>query len=266
MFAMKKVGKIIKKVLLVLLILLLVLVIAVAVIAGMNAKAMNACVEDTIALVSQGHTVTPVDAGEYGEMTVYGIMKFHVKQYDVEDLGNLSVMTVNVGVMQMATVVFTPLEKDLPLLSCDYMYMLTNRKAYVELYDLVEEKDNTYLDWLDRYAKAQGAYGDLTDSSASSAWYDDLLTVVTYKTGGRKDDNRLECLLLDTVGVYLAQADAYGKMGADARAAKVAILKDYSDRLIDEGGVSTTFFKQSLGEDVTRDFFDKVFFGTERAK
>ena len=35
------------------------------------------------------------------------------------------------------------------------------------------------------------------------------------------------------------------------------------DGLIDKGGVSTDVFKKELGEAKTRDFFNKVFFGTE---
>lgn len=261
---MKKVFKIIRNILLVFVALVAVAAIAVAVIASKNVKAMNVCVDETLARLSDGHTITEVDAGEYSNMSVYGVMKFHVKQYDIQEVGNLSVMTVNVGLMQMATVVFTPMEKDLPLLSCDYMYILTNRKAYVELYDLVKEKDAAYLAWMDKYAAARDEYIDLDDSTASSAWYDDLLTVVTYKAGTTKDDERLKGLLLDTVQVYLDQADAYEVMSAEEKAEKLDCIKNYSDRLIDEGGVSTTFFKQSLGEDVTRDFFDKVFFGTEQ--
>lgn len=256
--------KVFKRILMVLLALILLATAAVAVIAGKNVKAMNACVDETLELIGRDHKVTEVSAGDYSEMKVYGIMNFHVQQYDIEDLGNLSVMRVNVGLMQMATIVFTPLEKNLPLLSCDYMYILGNRKAYVELYDLVEEKDDAYMEWMNRYDEARKAYTDLEDTTASSAWYDNLLTVVTYKAGKTKDDHRLKGLLLDTVQVYLDQTDAYPVMDDAAKTAKKAILKDYSDRLIDEGGISTSFFKKSLGEDVTRDFFDKVFFGTAR--
>lgn len=53
-------------------------------------------------------------------------------------------MRVNMGVMQMATVVITPREKNLPLLSADYMYILSNRKSYLEFYDVVKEKDSKY--------------------------------------------------------------------------------------------------------------------------
>lgn len=37
-----------------------------------------------------------------------GIMNFDVSQYDVENIGDLSVMTVNMGFMQMTSYVITP--------------------------------------------------------------------------------------------------------------------------------------------------------------
>ena len=39
--------------------------------------------------------------------------------------------------------------------------------------------------------------------------------------------------------------------------------KDYADRLIDEGGVSTDLFTQALGAENTRRFFHEVFFGAD---
>lgn len=36
------------------------------------------------------------------------------------------------GIMQMATAVITPRDKNMPLLSADYMYILGKRKAYLE--------------------------------------------------------------------------------------------------------------------------------------
>ena len=41
---------------------------------------------------------------------------------------------------------------------------------------------------------------------------------------------------------------------------KWQLNKDYADRLIDEGGVSTDLFTEALGAENTRRFFDEVFF------
>ncbi len=259
---MKQAWKVIKIVLLVLLGLILAAVAVISVFASKNVKEMNACVEETIAAVAKDHKLTEVDSGEFSEMKLFGILKFHIKQYDVEDFGNLSVMTVNAGVMQMATFVFSPFEKDLPLLSCDYMYMLSTRKAYVEFYDLVAEKNHVYMAWMDRYEDLRTKYADLSDSNAASGWYDEFITVAIYKDATNKEDARIRGLLNDAVTTYMKQTGTYRLLEESEVPAKVARIKAYSDRLIDEGGISTSFFVSVLGEDTTRAFFDQVFFGT----
>ena len=37
---------------------------------------------------------------------------------------------------------------------------------------------------------------------------------------------------------------------------------EYTDGLIEKGGISTDVFKKDLGEEETKKFFDSVFFGT----
>lgn len=259
-----KVLKVIGKILLVILALAAVLAIVIAIFSKKNMKAMNECVDAVLEAVSENRTVTELPAGEYSEMTTKGIMKFKVKQYDIDEIGNLSVMTVNIGFMQMATFVFTPIEKDLPLLSCDYMYILGTRKAFLEVYDLVLDPDSEFDKSLSALDAARNKYAALEDIEASQAWYDYLLTVKTYKEGKTADDAALKDLLLDTVNAYLDSAANYELLPAELQAEKCSIIRTYSDGLIEAGGISTDFFKSSFGTDKTRDFFNKVFFGTER--
>lgn len=254
--------KVLRVSLLVLLALLFVLGIVVGVNASKNKKAMNACVDAVLEELEKSFTVTPRDVGEFKNLKVYGIMKFRVEQYDIEELGNLSVMRVNMGIMQMATIVITPKDKNLPLLSADYMYLLSNRKSYLEFYDLVKEKDEAYHRLLTSLADVTDDYTQLEDFEASSAWYEELLTVDVYKSGKPKDDAALKQLLTDSLHVYLEHAKEFPLLSKEERKEKLAITQEYTDGLIEKGGVSTDVFKKELGEEKTKNFFDKVFFGT----
>lgn len=245
-----------------LLALILVLVIAVAVIAGGNVRAMDSCVDAVLMELGKEYTVTPVDPGEYEEMTISGIMKFHVEQYDIQDIGNLSVMRVNMGVMQMATVVITPQDKNLPLLSADFMYILSNRKAYLEFYDVVAEKDEQYQSLLGSLKAVHKNYEHLEDITTSPAWYEHLLTVTVYKGGDKKADADLEKMLVDSLHVYLTEAKNFPLLTEEERNEKQTITVEYTDGLIEKGGISTDVFKNSLGDEETKKFFDSVFFGT----
>lgn len=257
-----KPKKILKRILLGVLAVVLILTGVVAVIAGRNVKAMNHCVDAAMAELQNHYTVTPVDPGEYDDLTLFGLMKFNVEQYDVEGIGNLSVMRVNMGLMQMSTFVLTPRDGNLPLLSTDYMYILANRTAYMEFYDLVTQKDDAYTTLLEELDAVIGKYHQLEDAQTTPAWYAPLLTVTAYKNGGFDEDSMLEQMLVDCLNVYLEHSEELPALTAEERAEKLEITVEYTDGLIEKGGISTDVFKSALGEEVTKDFFDRVFFGT----
>ena len=235
--------------------------------ASKNMEVMNSTLEAGMKTLSEYTEVTPVDTGEFTQIKMYGLMKFNVSQYDVKDVGNLSVMTVNMGFMQMVSYVITPYEKNMPLMSMDFMYILGKRKAYAEFYDLVSDKtDGEYISVLEALKGFEEKYSDLGDIVTDPAWYDDLMTVVMHKSGKRSDDDRITEMFCDAVRTYMGKANELEKLSADEQAEKLALTQEYSDNLISKGGVSTDVFKKALGEDKTKELFDKVFFGTARQK
>ena len=258
----KKAVKIILRILGALLAVILALAIMVAFVAFRNTKAMNKTVDEAMAVISERYTVTEEDCGEYAKMTINGIMKFDVKKYDVEGIGNLSVMTMNAGVMQMISLILNPQEKNMPLVSADFMYILTSRKAYYELYDLVETKDDKYEAILDSFRSIGGPYESLEDTSSTPAWFDSLRNAVMYKKGKSGDDEALSEMLCDGLEAVLDASSGLPELTAEQQKKKNEITKQYTDGLISNGGISTDMFKASLGEEVTRDFFSKVLFGT----
>ncbi len=256
--------KVLRVILGIIAVLLAIIVIIVAVNASRNVKAMNRSIDAVLEELNKNYTVTQISPGKYEEMKIYGIMKFKVEQYDIEELGNLSVMRVNMGVMQMATIVITPKDKNMPLLSADYMYILSNRKSYLEFYDVVKEKDELYLQLLAKISDVIDDYGHLEDFEASEAWYEHLLSVDAYKAGKPENDVDVEQMLRESVRVYLEHAKQLPVLSDEERAEKKSITLAYTDGLIEKGGISTDVFKKELGPEETKNFFDQVFFGTLR--
>ena len=156
---------------------LLVIFVIVGLIAGLivynasrNLKVMDKTIDSGMATLSSYAKVTPVDAGEYKKIKMYGVMNFDVSQYDVEDIGNLSVMTVNMGFMQMVSYVITPYKKNMPMLSMDLMYILGKRKAYAEFYDLVKDPASSeYTEVLNRIKQFEDEFSDLEDITVEPA-------------------------------------------------------------------------------------------------
>ena len=223
---------------------------------------MNDCIDAAMNELNKQYTITPIDTGDYKEMTIYGIMKFHVEQYNIKELGNLSIMRVNMGFMQMATLVITPQDKNMPLLSMDYMYILGNRKCYVEFYDVVEQKDESYNSLMELLSGVEKKYDYLEDIETSTAWYEHLLTVTYYKGGNSDYDEDFKNMMIDSLSTYLSHSKELPKLSGSQRSEKLRITLEYTDGLIEKGGVSTDVFKDSLGDEETKKFFDNVFFGT----
>ncbi|MBQ7925520.1 MAG: hypothetical protein IJ335_04420 [Lachnospiraceae bacterium] len=251
-------------VLFILLALILVLILFVVINANRNVKAMNSCADAVLDELKKTYTLTPIDVGNYKELKIYGIMKFDVEQYDIEGLGNLSIMRMNMGLMQMSTVVITPRDKNMPLLSTDFMYILSNRKAYMEFYDVVPEMDDTYQQLLSSLKGVLDNYSQLADVETTPAWYAPLLTVTAYKGGKPADDADIQGMLVDCVQVYLEHARKLPVLSQEAQADKLTLTVEYTDGLIEKGGISTDVFKKELGEEETKWFFDNIFFGTAR--
>lgn len=260
----KKKGKVLRVILGILAGLVVIITLLVVVNASRNVKAMNRTIDAVLEELNKTHTVTRISPGEYEEMKMYGIMKFKVEQYAVEGLGNLSLMRVNAGVMQMATIVITPKDKNVPLLSADYMYILSNRKSYLEFYDVVKEKDEAYMQLIAKLSDVIDDYTHLEDFAASEAWYEHLLSVDAYKAGKPKNDADVEKMLRESVAVYLEHAKSLPALSAEDKEEKKNITLAYTDGLIEKGGISTDVFKAELGPEITKDFFDQVFFGTLR--
>ncbi|MCR5121317.1 MAG: hypothetical protein K6B74_02730 [Ruminococcus sp.] len=233
--------------------------------ASKNMTAMNKTVDSGMDILSKYAKVTPVDPGEYKQIKMKGVMNFDVSQYDVENIGDLSVMTVNMGFMQMASYVITPYEKNMPLLSMDFMYIMGKRKAYAEFYDLVEDPaSGEFTKVLSAVREFESKYSDMEDIETAPAWYDKYLTVAMHKAAKNTDDAKVEQMFCDAIQCYMETAEGLDTLDAEAKAGKLELTQEYSDGLIANGGVSTDVFKSELGEEKTKDFFDNVFFGTNR--
>lgn len=178
--------------------------------------------------------------------------------YDVEDIGNLTNVKIKClfGLMTIDTIVLTADKKDAPLFSFDYVKVGKKETLLLELY-------NTTIDTMDLSAlsKIKHKYDYLTDGESKPQWYDDILLEPSLKKVEKNKHDRFEML----AGEY---ADAYIMLLNDAKECSVLEKtkknKAYADGLLTHGGPSTNFLKKILGEEKTKEYFHKYFFGLER--
>ncbi len=225
---------------------------------------MNKTLDAGIKIISGYALLIPVCVEEFSHIDIQGKMSFNVLQYEINGLGNLSAMTSGPAGMQMISLVITPFEKNMPLMSADFIIVGENIKAFVELYDLVPDRNTAeYTGVLDAARELERRYSGIEDITAERRWYSDLVSVGLYKTG-KSGDERFDELFCDALRCYMEKAAELPVLNEEEKAKKLALTQEYTDRLISEGGASTDVFKMILGEEKTRQFFGKVFFGTER--
>ena len=163
----------------------------------------------------------------------------------------------------MVSFMITPFEKEVPLCTLDFMYIFGNRKSYVEFYDLAGNPDaESYAAVLDSLRTMTTRYTDVEELAIEPHWYDDLLSVSMHKQLNKDQEQLNQEIFYDALRTYITVSKEIEKSSSETAAAQLAATQDYSDGLIEKGGVSTDVFKKAIGEEKTRDFFDSVFFGT----
>ncbi len=242
--------------------LILLIVCALTFFSYRNHKTMQEMIRRACGCVRERFPLTERDAGEYADLRLYGILRFRVKQYDAKELGNVSVMTANMGFMQMVSFMLTPAGRKVPLCTLDFMYILGKRKSYVEFYDLVPDtRAEAYQNVLAQLSVMRARYADLPELTPAPAWYDHLLSIAMHKQLHASQDARNADMFCDALCTWLDAAKAAPLASAEETAAQLQIIQQYSDQLISKGGISTDVFKKAMGAEKTRDFFDRVFFG-----
>ena len=227
-----------------------------------NAQLIEERLEAGLAILCEYYEVTECEVDPILANPVIGGRPHQARRYDIQGVGNLLAMTVkDADQAQLSSFVITPYAKDLPLFSTDYVYSGDKRFFLIEIYDLAAERGEEYERGIQSFAGLAEAWGDMPDMPTQPCWYDDIRPVCIAKAPSIDQDNLAIERFLEALRLFVDFERAMPPIAGDALAKKWRANKDYADRLIDEGGVSTDLFTQALGAENTRRFFDEVFFG-----
>ena len=207
-------------------------------------------------LVNERFPLTPLDCGEFAEMKVNG-MNFSISAFKAEGLGHLSVMTAKgfFGLMQMDTLIINPTEIDLPLYSYDRIFAMGNDTLIVELYDtLLGDYSEAEMNGV----KAKEKYSSIPERDPGEHWYDSIkLQSSISKKGKKKHLSLMQSLADQHFEAYIKSS----KTPVTDRAAKLEKARVYVNGLIEKGGPSTDVFKKAIGQEKTRELFERILFG-----
>ncbi len=228
-----------------------------------NRKWIGARLEEGLSLLRGHYSVKEQPSDPALADPVIGGRPHRARRYDIEGLGNLLLMTAAESEEnQLSSFVIMPYTKNLPMLSADYVYNGENRFMLLEIYDLSVFHDAVY----DAGIKAFGDFAEkmegMQDIPPRPGWYDGIRPVCCVKAFGRDQDERSVQYFKEFLEIFIDMAEKSPALTGDDLRRKWEINRDYADRLIDEGGVSTDLFTKALGAENTRRFFHEVFFGT----
>ena len=246
-------------------ILLLILVILAAYVGYTtitNTKSMNNMIEKGIEITQKDFPLEELEIGEFKKVLIYKVLPFNSKVYEADKLGILAVLTLNIGVMEMYTFNINPYDKDLPQLTIDYTITLNNRKLYVEIYDLMIDKETQYYkDFLKKIEEINNKNSDLKDFTSTQSWHDEYLSGMIKKSGSVIDDNKLLKIFNDVITTYIDYAKNSPELSGDDKKKKYDLIKGFSDKLVEKGGVAINNFKKTLGDEKTNEFLGNVLYG-----
>ena len=228
----------------------------------LNCQLIDRRLEEGLALLRRHYTVTKRNiAPELAAFNI-GDRPYESACYTIEGLGNLLVMLCkDVEQAQLSTFVVTPYAKNLPLFSTDFVYTGDQRYFLIELYDLVACKDDLYNGYIEKFAQMAEGFSDMADMPVQKCWYDGIRPVCVGKAPRKDQDELALARFLEALELLVEMEKATPAFtDADELRAKWQKCKDYSDGLVNDGGVSTDMFLQAIGPENTRRFFDEVFF------
>ena len=229
-----------------------------------NIKLINERLDEGLTLLRKYYEVEEQAVDDVLANPVIGGRPHHARRFDIKGVGNLLAMTVTEAEEnQLSSFVIMPYFKNLPLFSTDFVYSGARRFFLLEIYDLSVRHDGIFEAGIESFRAFGTEIADMPDFPTRPAWYDGIRPVCHAKAPDESRDELAIKRFLEFLQLFIDMEQASPLLGADDLQAKWQKNKEYADRLIDEGGVSTDLFTAALGAENTRRFFHEVFFGAD---
>ena len=227
-----------------------------------NISSINKLTNDITSIIKDKYELEEMDAGKYEKILLYKVLPFSSKVYKIKDLGTLCFLTLNTGVMEILSVNINAFTKDIPQLTIDFVSAFNSRTLLIEIYNLQVNKDNEYSqNFLKELDEIEKKYYNLKEAKASSSWYDEYLLKIIGKKGNVINDKYFLNIIKEIVEAYVVSTEKAPKISPDDQKKIVGLYKEFSNNLVEKGGVAINNFIKSLGKEKTAEFLSNVFYG-----
>jgi hypothetical protein len=226
-----------------------------------NTIKMNKYIEEILSIFKNNFKLEELELGDAKKLIIKKILTFNSKVYHIEGLGFISIMKCNIGIMQMITVEINPYEKDLPQITCEFIYLFYKRTFLIRIYDfMLDKKSNKYLNYIKRINEINDKNPDLKKAIIKKNWYDSFVSATIKKTGTVKQENKIINMFKEVLEAYIEFAKESSLLSEEEKEKKYLIIKGFCEKFIEKGGIAVNFFKKNIGIEKTTVFLGKVIF------
>ena len=214
---------------------------------------LNGVQEKILEILKESFTVTEVPKDNYSEAKypkLLPVMRFHVRRFEVKDLGHLFIMHTESKIgMELITVSLAAGSgKNVPYVLIDMMSMKGKDTVMVEYYDCTDGKiDSAAFD------AVKEKYRSLGDYHEDAAWY--VKERAPYALIKRGDGDTMIRMVYDSLAAYAKTAAA-----ADSDPANRERLTAFRERMISEGNPASEITEKLFGKEGAKDFFRSCVF------
>ena len=176
--------------------------------------------------------------------------KLKTEVYKVGNIGHLCILDMNamLGLMKMETVVFCPVNRDIPLINLDSVQLMRKDTLIVELYDT---QITPYpQDLLNEFELLKKSDSDLADYvSEGKRWYDDILYPCSYHKTGTTVNRRFAVTADKYIEAYIDQLNSAVVCDYNEKKTKI---QDFASKLLGNGGPAVNEIRKLFGDDFAR--------------
>ena len=126
---------------------------------------------------------------------------------------------------------------------------------------MINKEAQNYKDFLKKIEDINKENADLKDFTSKESWHNEYLSGMIKKSGSVRDDDKLLKIFNDVMTAYIDYAKKAPELNETAQKKKYDLIKDFSDKLVEKGGVAINNFKKTLGDEKTNEFLGNVLYG-----
>ena len=209
--------------------------------------------------LSSKHAVNRIDIGSDAALKK-GLLHFKVERYDVEDIGNLCVLTMRGfwGFVKMETVVLASVTKEVPLFNTDSISFGKQTVQIVELYDTRTAPGDGSLESACQAVKDKD--DDIEDYSGSTGNYSAKLMSCSYGKKSKTATERMTESAKKYVDLFAQELESAPGRDAEAGRAKNA---EFADSLLKNGGPAVNKIRKMFGEETAKRIIRDHMYGAD---